>query len=70
MLMLISDQLEKAGFKRMTAHSLKPKHVAYLLNQWLAAGLSAGTIKNRMACVRWWAERSARRACFPPTTPN
>jgi hypothetical protein len=65
MLMLISDQLEKASFKRMTAHSLKPKHVAYLLNQWLAAGLSAGTIKNRMACVRWWAEKIGKAGLLP-----
>ncbi|MFO1320473.1 MAG: phage integrase N-terminal domain-containing protein [Burkholderiales bacterium] len=40
-----------------------------LVQRWTAEGLSAGTIKNRMAELRWWAERSASRTCWrEPTT--
>jgi hypothetical protein len=35
-LMLVSHQLLKAGFRRMQATSLKRKHVAALLERWLA----------------------------------
>ena len=41
----------------MHAQSLKPRHVEALVQRWLAEGLSAGTLKNRMAALRWWAEK-------------
>jgi len=41
----------------MHVQSLKPKHVDALVQRWLAEGLSAGTLKNRMAALRWWAEK-------------
>lgn len=41
----------------MNASSLKPKHVNYLVVQWQTQDLSIGTIKNRMAHLRWWAEK-------------
>ena len=41
----------------MRATSLKGKHVETLLQRWQAEGLSAGTLKNRMAHLRWWAEK-------------
>lgn len=50
-------QLEKLGFRDMHATSLKPKHVAALLGQWRADGISTGTLKNRMSALRWWAEK-------------
>jgi hypothetical protein len=28
---------------------------------WLRQDLSPGTIKNRMSCLRWWAEKVNRR---------
>jgi len=49
----------------MTAGSLKTKHVDALINRWLAQGLSAGTIKNRMAVLRWWAETIGRTGIIP-----
>ena len=49
----------------MTAGSLKSKHVDALLNRWLAERLQAGTIKNRMAALRWWAEKMGRAAIIP-----
>jgi len=56
-LSLIGDQLRSLGFRQMSAESLKPKHVEALLAQWRAENLSTGTIKNRMAHLRWWAEK-------------
>ncbi len=41
----------------MGAASLKSKHVERLVESWKVAGLSVGTIKNRMAELRWWAEK-------------
>ncbi len=53
--MLIANQLHALGFRAMSDHSLKPKHVEALVKEWLAQALSVGTIKNRVAVLRWWA---------------
>ena len=53
----IANQLLELGFKDMKATSLKPKHVTALVGLWQSQGLSAGTIKNRMTELRWWAEK-------------
>ena len=60
-LTLIADQLHEVGFRGMAAGSLKPKHVDALIQHWQRANLSAGTIKNRLATLRWWAEKVDRR---------
>ncbi len=56
-LTLIANQLREMGFVNMRAHSLKARHVEALVQRWLAEGLSAGTLKNRMTTLRWWAEK-------------
>jgi integrase len=56
-LMLIANQLHALGFQGMNARSLKPKHVDALVKQWLDQDLSTGTLKNRMAVLRWWAQK-------------
>lgn len=56
-LMLIANQLDALGFRGMNARTLKPKHVEALVKDWLAQQLSVGTIKNRMAVLRWWAQK-------------
>lgn len=38
------------------------KHVDALLGRWRNDGLSAGTLKNRMAHLRWWAEKVGKKA--------
>ncbi len=53
----IANQLHDWGYRHMDAASLKSKHVERLVESWKAAGLSVGTIKNRMAELRWWAEK-------------
>jgi hypothetical protein len=57
MLDLMANQLLEGGFRHLAATSLKPKHVEHLVARWQAEGLSAGTMKNRMAELRWWAEK-------------
>lgn len=59
--------LQDAGYKNLAAESLKPKHVDCLLNAWKADGLSEGTMKNRMAAVRWWAEKVNKPNVVPST---
>jgi site-specific recombinase XerC len=58
----IANQLHDLGFRQLKATSLKQKHVQALVNQWLGQNLSPGTIKNRMSCLRWWAEKVNKRA--------
>ncbi|CAB3821620.1 hypothetical protein LMG26854_01496 [Achromobacter aegrifaciens] len=64
-LSLVARQLREAGFRQMRATSLKGKHVEALLQRWQAEGLSAGTIKNRMAHLRWWAEKIGKAGILP-----
>ena len=64
-LTLASRQLREAGFKQMRAGSLKGKHVEALLGRWQAEGLSAGTLKNRLAQLRWWAEKVGKAGLIP-----
>ena len=45
------------GFVNMHAQSLKPKHVEQLVERWTGGRVGTGTIKNRMAELRWWAEK-------------
>jgi len=60
-LMLIANQLYDLGFRGMLPRSLKQKHVDALVKGWLRQEMAAGTIKNRMAVLRWWAEEADGR---------
>ena len=57
----IANQLHEMGFRHMAAASLKPRHVERLVERWKAEGLAVGTIKNRMAELRWWAEKIGKQ---------
>lgn len=57
LLSLAATQLAELGFVSMNAHSLRPKHVEALVERWNQECLSTGAIKNRMAALRWWAEK-------------
>jgi integrase len=57
MLTLLANELHTLGYRGMTARSLKPKHVEAQVKHWFDQELSKGTIKNRMAVIRWWAQR-------------
>ena len=60
-LMLIADQLYGLGFRGMKPRSLQQKQVDTLVKDWLSQGLAVGTIKNRMAVLRWWSEKADGR---------
>ena len=53
----VANELHGMGYRRMQAKSLKPKHIEALVKFWREKELSIGTIKNRMAVLRWWAEK-------------
>jgi len=57
----IAKQLHELGFSGMSARSLRPKHVSALVSKWQRQGIAVGTIKNRLAAVRWWARKVNRR---------
>ena len=55
-----ADTLHELGFRRLRAAGLRRKHVDALVREWQRRGLSTGTIKNRMAHLRWWARHVGR----------
>ena len=55
-----ANLLHALGFRRLRATGLKRKHVNALVAEWQRRGLAAGTVKNRMSALRWWAERVGR----------
>ncbi|MEE9327453.1 MAG: phage integrase N-terminal domain-containing protein [Cocleimonas sp.] len=56
-LIQIAKQLKEIGFNQMGIHSLKAKHTIKLVDKWKKEDLNPGTIKNRMAHLRWWASK-------------
>ena len=62
---LMARELRELGFHNLRVGSLKPRHVAALLNRWQTAGLAPGTLKNRLAHLRWWAEKIGKPALLP-----
>ena len=59
-LQLCADPLHAMGYRHLTVNTLKPKHVEALTKKRIAEGLSAGTLKNRMSVLRWWAMKVNR----------
>ena len=64
---LCARQLHELGYTRFKdPHQLKGRHVTALVARWQTEGLSAGTIKARMASLRWWAEKVGRDSVIDP----
>lgn len=57
----VANELHAMGYRKMQARSLKPKHIEALVHRWQDQELSTGTIKNRMAAIRWWATKVNKR---------
>lgn len=69
-LQLIANELHLLGYKHIKhPNNLKAKHVYALINKWqnTEKPLSPGTIKNRMASLRWLAEKTANTAFIRPS---
>ena len=61
MLTQIADQLHALGYRGLGVQSLKPKHAEALVQHWQSEHISTGTIKNRLATIRWWAGKVNRK---------
>jgi integrase len=57
MLALFANQLHEMGFRHLRAENLKPKHIEALIERWKVEEIAAGTMKNRLAVLRWLAEK-------------
>ncbi|MCG8023954.1 MAG: integrase domain-containing protein [Candidatus Thiodiazotropha endolucinida] len=57
----MANQLHDLGYRHMSAQSLKPKHVEALVKHWKDEALSVGAMKNRLATLRWWAQKVNRQ---------
>ena len=55
-----ANTLLDLAFLGLRATGLRGKDIEALVREWKRQGLSVGTMKNRMAHVRWWAKRSRR----------
>ena len=63
----VGRQLLEMGYRNLGAQGLKPKHISSLLEHWRGEGLSVATMKNRMAHLRWWAEKIRKQNIIPRT---
>ena len=61
----MADTLHELGFKGLRATGLRRKHAVALVREWKRQGRSVGTMKNRTAHLRWWAERIGRPGVVP-----
>ncbi|MGX7742319.1 phage integrase N-terminal domain-containing protein [Rhodopseudomonas parapalustris] len=64
-LQLVARELRGLGYRLPGAASLKPKHIEALISKWKTAGLTSGTMKNRLGWVRWWAGRIRKTSVLP-----
>lgn len=64
-LAMSARQLVELGFYNVPAAGLKQKHIGALLESWKSAGLSAATLKNRVAHLRWWSEKIGKQNLIP-----
>ena len=69
-LALMANTLHDLGFKGLRARGLKEKHVDALVGEWNRQGLSAGTMANRMAHLRWWAGKIGKPGLVRPSNAS
>ncbi|MDH3672379.1 MAG: integrase domain-containing protein [Gammaproteobacteria bacterium] len=66
-LSLVARQLYRTlNYRLPNIRSLKPKHVAALVALWKNT-VSVATQKNRIAALRWWADKVGKRNIVPTT---
>lgn len=58
-------ELHVLGYQIERVEKLKPKHVAALIPYWEAQGLSAGTMQNRLAALRFLCRVLHKLDCLP-----
>ena len=52
-----AETLHQLGYRGLRAKGLKGRHIEALVAEWRRQGLSDGTVKNRMAHLRWLAKK-------------
>lgn len=52
-----AETLHGLGYRGLRARGFKGRHVDALVAEWRRQGLSDGTVKNRLAHLRWLARR-------------
>ncbi|WP_215399081.1 phage integrase N-terminal domain-containing protein [Rheinheimera oceanensis] len=58
---LAAKQLLEGGFKLRDPSGLKTKHIDYLVSKWQQDGIADKTMKNRLAAIRWLADKIGKR---------
>ena len=51
------ETLHRLGYRGLRARGFKGRHIEALIEEWQRQGLSDGTIKNRIAHLRWLAKK-------------
>jgi len=59
-LSLVAEQLWQLGYRDLQYDQLGGRHINRLLEHWDGQELSPGTVKNRMAALRWWCQKIGR----------
>ena len=52
-----AETLHRLGYRGLRARGLNGRHIEALVGEWRRQGLSDGTVKNRMAHLRWLARK-------------
>ena len=52
-----AETLHRLGYRGLRARGFKGRHIEALVAEWRRQGLADGTIKNRMAHLRWLAQK-------------
>ncbi len=53
----VANLLHELGYRDLRAENLKPKHIDAVVEHWKIKELCEATIKNRLAALRWLAEK-------------
>ena len=62
----MANALHDLGHRGLRAEGLKPRHVEALVRHWKDGGPSDATMMNRMAHLRWWADRVGKGGMVRP----
>jgi site-specific recombinase XerD len=65
MLMRFAEDLVKLGYGLNHVQGLKQKHIQAIVSSWQEKKLSTGTIKNRLAAIRYLAEKLNKPKLVP-----
>ena len=67
MLKMFARQLHALGYRKLRAHDFGQRHWNKLVALWKSQGIADRTIPNRLAALRWWAEKIGKPHIMPRT---